>query len=427
MPVDLELDSSITHCYENYPFLQEGYDNYLVKAKEQNKCFLSYDFRDILIDGLFELDRLHTVEIGDCWDDYMKHYLQPVQRSQGSPLARSWNEFYALPMLPSCENVDGRVWYQQAKIYPIISFVLFETQKRIKRLAACCIPTRSFYRSPSLNVDIRNYELMGYGQLEDLSLAFVTPNTILDEYKAPAIKSLEQDMEGLRKMIGRSRGLNSMTLDFSSDPELWTADTAIVASMVIPYRMIWSHVTTFDVAGLDFATQQFLRLIIVQMPCFTKLLVDQCNLIDGNWAGIFEFLRISNRLTSVELSPDPRFWAGPENYMRRAYFERHSIRYLEDPCEENEDYKQMVREFEQYVVDWPSKSSSKHPNLCSNQTPEASLNYLFDLLISCYDLLSEPTIMDGFCKKFNEYIVGLKYDLGYVIRLSNLYSSVKAS
>ena len=106
------------------------------------------------------------------------------------------------------------------------------------------------------------------------------------------------------------------------------------------------------------------------MPSLRHLTFGSISLLDGQWEGVVEYLRVSDRLSTFHIASG-------------AVLEHHKDHdYFQDRPEDDGDcdvylrYIKFKGSSEKYVVNWRHKPTLRHPSLTPNQPAQLSLDYL---------------------------------------------------
>ena len=270
----------------DFAFIQEGYQKWMDQAAFQTKCSEGTAFLTLIVFGLEQVGQIRSVRLGDDWRP------SGELSGEGSPLARSWHRFHARPegwlllggggaRLLDRSRASGYFW--------TLAFALSKAGKSgIRKLLFQTIMAPSLFtkRASEKHLD---YGAAVYCGLEDLKLSF-------PEYpKEPMI-----DLHGLQQMLESMKVLKRFELrlpgDFESEPPAFLS-----YATVFPENGHWPQITTFTLRNLAIGTKDLTTLMTTKMPSLRYLEFGNISLLDGQWEGIFEYLRVIDRLSSFDM------------------------------------------------------------------------------------------------------------------------------
>ena len=346
----------------DFAFIQEGYQKWMDQAAFETKCSEGTAFLTLIVFGLKLVGQIRSVRLGYGWRADGDH------NGEGSPLARSWHRFHARPEGWILLEDGGARRLDQSRApgyFWTLAFALSKAEKFGVRKLLC-----QTKMAPTLFTKISSEGYLDYGAavycgLEDLNLNF-------GHYpEEPMI-----DLHGLQRMLESMKGLKRFELrlpdDFEGEPPVFLS-----YAMVFPEHGHWPQITTFTLRNLAIGTKDLISLITTKMPSLRFLNFGNIGLLDGQWEGIIEYLRVSDRLSSFDLEVESILLHGGESdFLRELPEPNNGIRY-------DSHYLDFIRSLEEYVVNWRHNPTLRHPSLMPDQPAKSSLDYLRDVYRLC--------------------------------------------
>ena len=347
----------------HFGFVQEGYQKWMEQAAFEEKSTKDTTFLKLFIRGLMRCDRLRTVKLRAEWP------LQGMVRPEGSPLARSWHPFHAQPEGWVFDSDKPRRGNSPKRDFWRVAAALSEAGKSTIRnfsVDSNLIPATFVIRSGEAEGPV-NSAMAAYHTVEDLKLC-------LAGYAKEPMAHLHDNLHYLHRLLISMTFLKRFELilpdDFLNEPmQLFSYQK------VFPKTGVWPHLTTFTISNLEIGTKDLITLLLTQIPNLRHLTLGNMVLLDGEWEGIIEYLRVANRLTS--------FWFTG----RLMLLHRGGKNYFEDSLESFHSnfgalYK-FLQSIEHYVVNWSTIPTLRHPNVMEDYPASRSLDYLHSVFCLC--------------------------------------------
>ena len=364
-----------TEC-RHFGFVQEGYRKWTEQAAFEEKSTKDRTFLKLFIRGLMRFDRLSTVKLRAEWPS------RGMLRPEGSPLARSWHLFHAHPQgwvfdsdKPLRGNSPNRDFWR-------VAVALSEAGKStIRNLSVeSNLPPTTFVTKSGVPEGLVNYGMAAYHTVEYLKLCLVA-------YAKEPMAHLHDNLHYLHLLLASMTALKRFELDlpdnYLNEPMLFFPYTK-----VFPNTGLWPQMTTFTVSNLAVGTQDLMTLLLTQIPSLRHLAFGNMNLLDGEWEGIIEYLRVVNRLSSFRFTGGfMLLHRGGDNYSAAA------CEGFPHNCEALFKFSKSI---ERYVVDWSKIPILRHPNLMQDQPAQSSLDYLHNVFRLCEMPAASDTI-DKLC------------------------------
>ncbi|KAM0805155.1 hypothetical protein BDR22DRAFT_487514 [Usnea florida] len=356
----------------HFGFVQEGYRKWMEQAAFEEKSTKDGTFLTLLARGLMEFDRLRTVKLSAEWPS------QGMVRPEGSPLARSWHPFHAHPdgwVLDPDERLRGN---SPRKNFCAVALALSKAGKStIRKLSVESNLLPNTFVAESGEADSFSSRAMAaYRTVEDLKLC-------LAAYAKDPLHEIHNNLHRLHRLLLSMTVLKRFELilpdDFVSEPMRLFPYTK-----VFPSTGLWSHLTTLTISNLEVGTKDLITLLFNQIPNLRRLTLGNMVLLDGEWEGIIEYLRVANRLSS--------FWFTG----RFMLLHRGGHNYFEDSFEAFHSkcgaFYKFLTSVEDYVVNWSTNPTLIHPNLTEDHPPYRSLDYLRNVFRLCEVPAASETI-----------------------------------
>lgn len=352
----------------DFDFIREGYRKWMEQAAFEKKCAEENTLLKLLIPGLRKFGRLRTVKLRAEWPSRDR-----VGR-EGSPLARSWYPFHAHP--------GGWVFgpdRPQRQTSPsmdfwTLAFALYTAGKtRIRNLSIeSTLPPATFITRLKGNQSHVDCGVVAYRKVEYLKLS------LAGHADEPMANSYD-NLHGLHRVLESMTALKIFELDLPDDyvnvPVVYFPYT-----MIFPKHGYWPQLSKFTMRNLAIGTKDLITLLTTKMPSLHHLAFGNINLLDGQWEGIIEYLRVANHLSSFEIALESLLlYHGDEDYLsQRPGPGKHSEIpgwYI--------DFRDCIDSIENYVVNWRNNPTLKHPSLTRGQPAQCSLDYLHEVFRLC--------------------------------------------
>ena len=347
----------------HFGFVQEGYRKWMEQAAFETKSTKDETFLKLFIRGLMRFDRLRSVKFRAEWPP------QGMVRPEGSPLARSWHPFHAHPegwVFDSDKPLRGN---SPKRDFWRVADALSEAGKpTIRNLSveSNLVPATFVTKSGEAE-GLANSAMAAYRTVEYLKLC-------LAAYAREPMAHMHDNLHHLHRLLISMTVLKHFELilpaDFLNKPmRLFSYEK------VFPKTGLWCHLTAFTISNLEVGTKDLITLLLTQMPNLRRLALGNMVLLDGEWAGIIEYLRVANRLSSfwligrfmlLHLGGTNYFAASGEGF----------------PANFRALYN-FWKSIEDYVVNWSRMPTLRHPNLSENQPAYRSLDYLHNVFRLC--------------------------------------------
>ena len=356
----------------HFGFVQEGYQKWMEQAAFEDKSTKDATFLKLFTRGLMRFGRLRTVKLMAEWPS------QGMVRPEGSPLARSWHPFHAYPEgwdfgseKPLRGNSPNRDFWS-------VAVALSEAGKSTIRnlsVESNLVPT-TFVTQYGAAEDPLNIAMAVYRTVEDLKLR-------LAAYAKEPMAHIYDNLRYLHRLLISMTVLKRLELilpdDFINDPMRLFSYT-----MVFPENGLWPQLTRLTLSNLEVGTKDLITLLLTQIPNLRQLTLGNMVLLDGEWEGIIEYLRVANRLSS--------FWFTG----RFMLLHRGGNNYFEDSIEGFHynfgTFYRFLRSIQDYVVNWSTIPTLRHPNLVEDYPAYRSLDYLNNVFRLCEMPAASDTI-----------------------------------
>ena len=360
----------------DFTFIQEGYQKWMDEATVETRCSEETTFLRTLIFGLKQLGRLKTVKLRDSWPSDAK------LNGEGSPLARSWSPFHTYPRDWTLDHSGHRIQSRASEDFWTLAFALSKAGRTgIRKLSLETIRTPSLLAigSGDKKKTCVDSGLAAYHTLEDMKLSFVgLPNDT--GYNLPILQRMLESMTALKRL----------ELEFHASYTIYQ-DISFSHAMVFPEKGHWPQVTTFTINGLAIGTKDLLTLLTTKMPSLRHLTFGNISLLDGQWEGVVEYLRVSDRLSTFHIASG-------------AVLNNHEERdYLLDGSEAQSSrnfytsYVKFKGSIEEYVANWRHNPTLRHPSLMPGVPAEFSVHYLNGIFRLC-GMDATGDTLDGLAK-----------------------------
>ncbi|CAF9925457.1 hypothetical protein IMSHALPRED_006479 [Imshaugia aleurites] len=363
-----------THCLQS-GFFQEGYRKWMDQADFQENCSRENMVLRCLITGFKIFGRLRTVRLRGGWPSTSK------RRRRGSPLARSWHPFHAHPGDWEIGPDQPPKECSPSHDFWTLAYALSEAKNdRIRNLSIeSSLPPSVFSITTRMTECRVDFGVAAYCRLEYLKLS------LADYHSLPA-SALYDNLHGLNRMLESMVALKQFELDLPDDCNNDIEDF-FPYKMIFPRNGYWPQLTIFTVQNLAISTKDLITLLLTNMPKLTQLSFGSIKLLDGQWEGILEYLRIANRFSSFQKESQSLLLHGGDTYYLSRDHDDHSRRGI---------HYAFVRSLEDYVVKWWHNPTLRHPSLKKNQPAQQSLDYLPNVFRLCEwddmgDILEELT------------------------------------
>ena len=356
----------------HFGFVQEGYRKWMQQAAFEGKSTKDGTFLKVFTQGLMRFDRLRTVKLRAEWPS------QGMVRPEGSPLARSWHPFHAHPegwVFDPDEPLRGN---SPKTNFWIVAVALSEAGKStIRNLSVESNLLPAIFVTESGEVEsLLNRAVAAYRTVENLKLC-------LAPYAKEPLAHIHDNLHHLHRLLISMTVLKRFELilpdDFLNEPMRLFPYTK-----VFPSTGLWSHLIALTISNLEVGTKDLITLLLTQTPNLRRLTLGNMVLLDGEWEGIIEYLRVANRLSS--------FWFTG----RFMLLHRGGNNYFEDSCEGFHSnpgaFYRFLTSVEDYVVNWSTIPTLIHPNLTEDYPACRSLDYLHNVFRLCEMPAASETI-----------------------------------
>ena len=340
-------------------FIHWGYWKWMEEARFEKNCIERNTFLKTLVSGLQNLNHLRSVKLRGKWP-----YRAKV-RPQGSPLARAWNQFHARPGgVIAGSGIKGSKTIED---FRILTFALSKAGITGGRDLSieCNLPPPTFRSTIDQTHDFMGNGVSVYSRLEKLKLS-------LAGWCADPSVVLYSDLHGVGRMLESMMALKQLEIELPDDH-------ANGPPVYFPYQMVfpkngrWPQLTTFTVRNLAITTEDLVILFEMRMPSLSHLAFGNISLLVGQWEGIVEYLRISNRLSSFHIPPVTFLL----HNRHQIYLSPASSSPLADHHRRiGRSYIQNIQSVMDYVVNQHDNRSLKHPSLMPYQSASLSLEYM---------------------------------------------------
>ena len=332
-----------------FTFIQWGYWKWMEEARLEQECTDLKTFLKTLVSGLQNLTRLETVKLRGSWPSRAK------LSGQGSPLARTWNLFYARPGdIISASDFEA---FKAVADFRNLAFALSKARVTgVRNLSIeCTLPPPAFR---SYQVQARCFMCAGisvYARVDNLKLSLPgwCANSFVDYYF---------DLYKVSPMLGSMTALKRLDLELPEDrfnnPVFY-----VPYSVIFPKHGHWPELTALTVRNLAIGTKDLVTFFIKKMPNVRHLAFGNIYLDDGTWEGIFEYLRILHRLSSFSISPESFLLLDGHRFREYQFNDVQSIM--------------------DYIINRQDGRSLKHPGLLPHMPAHWSLDYMIDVFQLC--------------------------------------------
>ena len=379
----------------NFKFLKDGLTGYDMMAKSQAELLHNGYFQETLATGLRRLYHLEAVILNDCWP---KIECSPIgssvepRRTRGSPLARTWDIFQVAPQVwweDVDEDFDDYPKHTDGAMeFGAITYALSISQKHIKTFKTLCgITSSAFFMKAGNPATLTLHSLEAYKDLKSLKLAL----TSYDGLPVPN-GGLDTICDMLKVMLH----LRDLTLIL---PNIFGAqDTPLKTAFasIFPRLPQMSRVTKFSIERLAISTRDLITVLLEKMPNLQHLGLNRIELLDGRWEGIFESLRIADRLRTLTLLDDDAtsydvklmhqdklFYPDPSEFPHARVISDASDDSEKSGISEVNEMQEVLTSLEQYVIDWTKRPLARLPTMSNDKPMEESLGFFEETLRLC--------------------------------------------
>lgn len=346
--------------YHKFAFVREGYEKWKEEATLEMRFSEEPTFLSSLILGLKQLSQLKAVKMRDTWS------FDGKLSGEGSPLARSWNPFHAHPDMIS-DDLEGLKQSRASEDFWLLTSALHKAGRTgiRKLLLEIALPPSLFAVGSDEKEDRVNLGVAAYCTLKDLKFSLeINPRGF--SYYLPVLKP----------MLGSMTSLKRLELDFDDVHLIEDYFSPFQYATVFPKKGHWPHVTRFTLIGLEIGTKDLITLLTTKMPSLRHLTFGRIGLLDGQWEGVVEYLRVSDRLSSFHIISESPL-SQIEDSKVFPYFET-----MDDNDFSDIIHKSIIS-IEGYVVNWRHNPTLRHPSLRPDQPAQASLDYLHNVYRLC--------------------------------------------
>ena len=356
----------------HFGFVQEGYRKWMEQAAFEEKSTKDGTFLTLFARGLMRFDRLRTVKLRAEWPS------QGMVRPEGSPLARSWHPFHAHPEGWVFDPDEPFRSNSPRNNFCAVALALSKAgNSTIRNLSVeSNLLPNTFVAESGEAKSLSSPAMAAYRTVEDLKLC-------LAAYAKDPLREIHNNLQRLHRLLLSMTVLKRFELilpdDFISEPMRLFPYTK-----VFPSTGLWSHLTALTISNLEVGTKDLITLLLTQIPNLRRLTLGNMVLLDGDWEGIIEYLRVANRLSS--------FWFTG----RFMLLHRGGHNYFEDSCKGLPSnpgvFYKFLTSIEDYVVNWSTIPTLIHPNLTEDHPACRSLDYLHNVFRLCEMPAASETI-----------------------------------
>lgn len=348
-------------CSE-FAFIQKGYQKWKEEAHFEQGCTEKSVLLHVLTVGLKSLSRLRTVKLRSDWS------ITDQQGIYGSPLARSWNPMHAHPQRNGPESERVLQAHNAAIHFQNLTSALSGADiPNLRNLwIESTIPPATMLKSLSESPSHKLDSISGVTNLK-LCLAGWSDDPMVKLYdKLPQVSSLLEGMTALTRLE------LDLPDDYVNEPVIY-----FPYSKIFPTTVHWPHLTTFQIANLSTSTKNLITLLTKQMPSLQSLTFGNMRLLDGDWAGIIEYLKNTGQLSTFQLIPEC------------ALLHRNNKIYLalNSPPPHSPigglSYFKKIDLMLEYVVNGLNDPRLRHPSLRPGKPGHRSNRYLGDVYRLC--------------------------------------------
>ena len=339
----------------DFAFVQEGYRKWMDQAAYEKKCSEGNDLLEQLVYGIKQFGRLETVKMSNEWSS------EGNLGRLGSPLARSWLPFHAHPGSWAFNASQPLKQSRACQAFWTLPFALSKAGKiRVPTLSIeSSLPVAAFIVTVGGEKTHMDYGIAAYGRLENLRLT-------LAEFPNERMIRIFENLPELHRMLESMTVLKRFHLDLPHDyghePKVF-----FTYAMAFPENGYWPQLTTFAVRNLAIGTKDLITLLNTKMPSLRYLAFSNMHLLDGQWEGIIEYLRVAKRLSTFKIVGSLLLYHGNRNYLLERF---------------NADRAAFLYSIGKYVVKW-YWPRLRHPSVFGRQPAQVSLDYLHEVFRLC--------------------------------------------
>lgn len=278
-------------------FVQEGYADWKRRAEEEMELKADNRFSNDLVQGLSNLTRLQSVRLNGAWfitDTELSFSPSLPKVDYGSPLARQWNIFQAIPMSwhRQPNNTAQGCRRDMPDLYGVASALAVAGKRPRKFECGPTMPPTVFLLPENPEVASAWLSCLGcYTNIHRLELDLDSNNSELVHDK-DYIRE-QGNLKGLQCLLGNAKHLQHLSLslprDYSNIPlraRLFRYDH------VFPTRIHWPKLVFFSLQNLSLHMEDFVGLFDVESMISLKTLkLGNIELLSGTWEAAIEILK----------------------------------------------------------------------------------------------------------------------------------------
>ena len=274
--------------FNDRAFVRVGRRKYREHASYQQELLGSEVFLDTLVRGLRNLRSLKSVDLEGQW----AHLRSPDERRRGSPIARSWSNFHCVPPHWSWTHVTTPHSISGIDHYLILTAALAQSEKHIGHfeVGGVGIPAHSFAEGTQKLMSLPRSDVIAFAQLKNLSLVVAArTNGQGHMYETNATCEIYPYISGLPDLLHTATDLEGLSLDMPM--HYGGAPIFFSYNQVFRRESRWHKLEHLALEHLEITAEELLHLVTWQTPNLKRLRIDEINLFQGKWQGVFQALR----------------------------------------------------------------------------------------------------------------------------------------
>lgn len=332
--------------------VDNGYREYCEHAIDRQNSLCSGRFAKILCNGLQNLDSLSSVTMDGGWEK-----IQWKEGWTGSPLRRAWNRFHCAPRSwdPEDEDVPGTL--DGSKHYWILVSALVRARRHIRNFSTGDqheftpgLAPGVFDRTNVTAPGSPGLDLTAFSALEHLQLRLDyygdRQNNVVAHETLSGLPILLESIVHLKHLE------LSLPVDFRNPFSFHDLEE------VLPPKILWTRLGSLVLSKVTVTAEYLLLLILQKMPNLKRLSIGNIKLITGAWESVFECLKQSRHLSSLEIQHDTYLYTDVGHYWLDGEYPEH----------------RLYKNFEKYVI-----HGGCHPFLSDEEPDPAAQKYVRDL------------------------------------------------
>ena len=306
-------DDAYRKPFEDYDFVNDGYQKYQKCAALQRALFNNGTFLESLVEGLQTLKNLSCVMIDGQWG-FPREDLHDIKlilkKPTGSPLARDWNLLHMSPQgwdfVPPHdvdeEEIFGRAI--RADHYWTIIAALLRTQRRIQTFN---MGDRYNYGFPPFVFDRTRKESPSFYGLDVVAFSEVQVlKLVIARYGVATTPELFPNIDGLRSLLRSMHRLRILGLYLPES--IFEMSAFYKSSQIFPQEGQWNQLTSLSLSAISSSAADFLTLITRKMPALSHLELGRIRLDVGDWEGVIECMEHSMHLSRLDIEHSSQFY-----------------------------------------------------------------------------------------------------------------------